>query len=164
MNDEINLEYTDELMRSAIRLSIFRPWPMLSISVALCLLVFIVNAEQRNIWEGIFWGFCFLPMVLAAFAWWVYRRTIRNSFSMWQKLDNRNMRLVFAEDGVQVFSCLGQNKLKWKLFHALRRFKTVWLLYLNRSQYYILPLSQMDQVLQYFIIKQLKQNGVRIKG
>lgn len=93
----------------------------------------------------------------------VYIISFNRSKNFFKKLGpNSTTKFQFDEIGVSNCNELIQSKIHWKFFHHLWRSKKLWLLFVAKQQFFILPTSQLSPDLQTFIITKLRENGVQI--
>ena len=59
------------------------------------------------------------------------------------RLDDGVMEFRFGEEGLGLSSSLGTSMLKWATFERLWKFPDVWLLFISKQQYIVLPVDQL---------------------
>jgi len=59
------------------------------------------------------------------------------------RLDDGVMEFRFDEEGLGLSSNLGTSMLKWATFERLWKFPDMWLLFISKQQYIVLPVDQL---------------------
>jgi hypothetical protein len=60
-----------------------------------------------------------------------------------QRLEGGFVEFAFDDDGLGITNSLGSSTLKWTTFEKLWQFPDVWLLFISKGQYIILPTAEL---------------------
>jgi hypothetical protein len=172
MNAEIHLQWTEDTVARAqehflITLSIGRRW--------------LIGQRWLN-WIGFGVAFMlFLPCVIFGpgyyitwllalvvafslaqlFLWpWLRKRGIHNSF---RKFGEYTQTYTVTDAAFHVKNPYGQGAVPWCKFEKLHRFDDMWLLFITKAVYYILPVDEMKGEVGDFIISKVRENGGKVK-
>lgn len=63
----------------------------------------------------------------------------------------------FRDEEIEIRSSIGQSHIKWQMIQKLWCFPEVWLLFLSKQQYLILPFDALKEELQDFILKKFRR-------
>lgn len=69
---------------------------------------------------------------------------------------------TFAEESLSTETSLAQSKIAWSLVKKLWRFPDVWVLVYSRSDYTLLPVSEISSEVQAFITERVRANGGKV--
>jgi hypothetical protein len=81
-----------------------------------------------------------LIQVLGVGVYFAYRHRVLANLA---RLDDGVMEFQFDEEGLGLSSSLGTSMLKWATFERLWKFPDVWLLFISKQQYIVLPVDQL---------------------
>ncbi|MBN1809056.1 MAG: YcxB family protein [Planctomycetes bacterium] len=86
----------------------------------------------------------------------------RKALAWTAKLENRQVRYVFDDAGFHVHSPTGSNDIAWKLLEEVVRFDDLWLFFLTRYTYIVVPGEGMTADMKIFIEQKLTGQEVRL--
>jgi hypothetical protein len=69
---------------------------------------------------------------------------------------------TFTEESLSTETQLAQSKIAWSLVKKLWRFPDVWVLVYSRSDYSLLPVSDIPSEVQAFIVERVRANGGKV--
>jgi hypothetical protein len=81
-----------------------------------------------------------LMLVIFVTAYAAHRRRVLKHL---QRLEGGFVQFAFDDDGLGINNSLGNSTLKWTTFEKLWRFPDVWLLFISKGQYIILPTAEL---------------------
>ena len=91
------------------------------------------------------------------FAFWIliviaaYFRYMRNNMHSWLKMEDHTAKWEFSEGGVKRTSELATNEFKWRVFEKIWKYPDMWLLFVAKSQFLILPTNACSTELLDYI-------------
>jgi len=85
-----------------------------------------------------------------------YVRYISESKQQRKKLEDHSVRFRFSEDGVGISSELGSSELKWRAFDRVVKYPNMWLLFVGKRQFLILPTANINEELAALIEQAVK--------
>jgi hypothetical protein len=95
------------------------------------------------------------------FLWpWLRRRGIRTGF---RKFGEYTQTYLITDDALQVKNPYAQGAMPWTKFEKLCRFDDMWLLFITKATYYVLPADEMRGEVGEFIIGKVRENGGKVK-
>lgn len=80
-----------------------------------------------------------VPVIFVGFYILHRRRVLANL----ARLEGGLVEFQFHEDTLEMTSSLGSSKLKWATFERLWKFPDLWLLFISKGQYIILPVPDL---------------------
>lgn len=72
------------------------------------------------------------------------------------------VRFRFTDFGIWGESDLGSSEISWKFIGRILRLPKVWIIYWAKQGYSTLPIEEIDEELQQFIIHKVTENGGKI--
>jgi hypothetical protein len=94
--------------------------------------------------------------------WRVYQRKIGATHEQLRRMSRPQFRFEFSEDGVASKNELGSAQLSWKAFRELYRTPDVWLLFITKTRYAILPVAALSREAQEFIVRKCREHNMRV--
>lgn len=91
--------------------------------------------------------FAFLMLVAIS----SYVRYMRNYMDWWRKMEDHTVRWEFGEAGVKRTNELATNEFKWRVFEKIWKYPDMWLLFVAKSQFLILPTNTCSPELLDYI-------------
>lgn len=146
---------TVEVSERQFKLGLRRYWMRIygyrtiAIKVLLLLMSFLLwYVEAKTRLQVVVWiTFAILTLnsVLA------YSRFMGNSMHTWRKMEDRSITYEFRDNGVTTASELGRGEFKWRLFEKIWKYSDIWLLFVTRHQFYILPTKDCSPELHGYL-------------
>jgi hypothetical protein len=162
MRYEVTAEYSDALVRTASRrfLVKFFGWQFLGIwFFMLACLVLLLALGEHGWLAGVLGAPLILaPIAVASVSIGCYRRAL----TALRKLGTPRVQWVFDDTGISVQSDLSTGSIKWPMVERLWCFPEVWLLFVAKGVYSMLPVSCLSEDLQSFILQKAQEAGIRI--
>lgn len=85
-----------------------------------------------------------------------------SAFEHVKRLPSRHVHYEFNDDGVLQRTALSQTQVAWAGFKELRRTPEVWLLFVAKHRYGILPTQALSADLQRYITQKCAENGIQL--
>jgi YcxB-like protein len=173
MNREISINYTPQMVKTALRRFWFRTigWPtFLSVCAVLAAFVYFLIARDDS-WVYGHWGpnwFLVFMIVLGLvlFLCVVFvTMCLQHLNQALRELAKRNSPIVvwkFTDDHISTTSELVTAEMSWKLVEKIWQFPEVWLLFFSKNNFMTLPLDSIDYELGQFITAKVMENGGRV--
>jgi len=163
MRYEFAYEITDELMRLGTRrylLANFR-WPVL----VLFLLYFaaLVPFCMMTHWHflcGLMSGAIFVLLLMLVIAWLMRNRAAMQAA---RRFESRAAHCTLSDEGIRLENSLATSQLTWKLIQSLIRAPDVWLLFMDRQRYFVLPADRLAGDAGRFMAAQVAAAGGRVR-
>jgi hypothetical protein len=92
----------------------------------------------------------------------VYLTTIRRTLARLDSMETKTVEFLFAEKGLACKSDLGLAEIPWKQLAKVWRYPDMWLLHGGNRSFFTLPLAQVEDAAQSFILQQIEQHGGKI--
>ena len=92
----------------------------------------------------------------------VYVTHYRTSMGIFRNTTRPTARLVAEPDAITISSDRGSSALKWELVKEVWRFETMWLMLFSKAQFVILPLADIPEPMQAFILERVEASGGKI--
>lgn len=99
---------------------------------------------------------------IGALAHRAYRAKVANTLEVLVRRGSPHFDLQFTDEGVWSQSELSSGQAAWKAFRELYRAPDVWLLFITRSRYLILPTASMSSDIQQFIVKKCEEHKIPV--
>ena len=159
MNREIIVRYTPEIIKFAV----WQFWRrnigaggfvVFGFMIALALYLLVIG--DRSWLLGVVVTtvlFCFFLGVAS------YRIYLSRSMEKFKRLDDAVARFKFTGNGIWVESDIGNAEIAWAFVEKIWVFPNVWLLFYPKQGYSTLPVADIDDELQQFIIEKVRENG-----
>jgi hypothetical protein len=162
MQHEFSYEITEQLMRAGARRLMLHAigWRVPVVLGLYFVVLAILCAIDGN---GFFCGLgagAILLLLLMMFVGWALRH--RAIGLVIRRLESRAARCAFGEEGVRIENDLAKSSLKWAIFQKLVRGPDVWLLFMNRQQYFVLPAERLRGEAGEFLAAKVKAAGARV--
>jgi hypothetical protein len=159
MNHEITVDYSDTLLRIAVRhywLHWIKPSGfLLSGFLAVSVIVLLIIGDRS--WM--------LGLAVGLFAIWTgviifsYFRLLNMSLDKFRRMEKPEAIFLFDEKGISVCADSGKTELAWKFFSDVLQYPDVWLLVVGGGSYITLPTAKLDNEIKIFILNQIKKDN-----
>jgi len=162
MQHRTTLRYTEALVAQAVR-HYWRRTVGFGIFVAVALMIaFLIwrIADGDRSWIVGLAAAVILFGVLMPIT--VYLVHYRNSISKFREMLEPTAEMVADEDVFTLSSDRGTTSLKWGSVKEVWRFETLWLLLFSKAQFVTLPLKDVPESMQAFILDRIKATGGKI--
>jgi hypothetical protein len=162
MQHRTTLRYTEALVAQAVR-HYWRRTVGYGIFVAVALLIaFLIwrIADGDRSWIVGLAAAVVLFGVLMPIT--VYVVHYRNSMNKFREMSEPIAEMVAADDEFTLSSDRGTTSLKWALVKEVWRFETIWLLLFSKAQFVTLPVKDVPESMQLFILDRIKATGGKI--
>lgn len=108
-------------------------------------------------------GILVLGVVGIPILWFVgYVVFLRRAFNRFDQMKSKVVAYKFTDDHISTRSDLGFVELPWQTVEKLQRFPDVWLLYFGPTNYTYLPVEQLGEDVQSFIVQQAQKHSVKL--
>jgi hypothetical protein len=158
----VSLQYSEELVRRAVRRFCWRKTGILYWATFAMLLAILVNA----LFQG---DYSWLPGVLATVTVFgvalpiaVYRVQMNATLAAYRSLNNQPVRFSGDEIGFVVQATTGTAKLPWSTIAAIRRYNDLWLLEFRTGGFMTFPIQSTSAADREFLIERVSAHGGRI--
>jgi len=159
---QATLHYSDALVRRAVSAFWWRTvgWQFVLAVVALAggLGYMLLNGD-RSWFVGACGVVLGLGFVLLAALYFVH---LRGSLERFQRMRVKEATLEADSEKVVMTSDVGKSELKWSAVGDLWRFEGFWLLFVSRAQFVTLPVADLPQDVQEFIVERVRSRGGKV--
>jgi len=156
-------EITDELMRLGTRRYMASQfgWPVLVLFLLyFALLVPFCMLEHFGFLCGLLTGAIFLLLLILLIAWLTRNRAALQAA---RRFESRAARCTMTEQGIRLENSLATSELTWKLIQKLVRAPDVWLLFMDRQRYFVLPAGLLAGAPGEFIAARVAAAGGSVR-
>lgn len=101
-------------------------------------------------------------MWIGALTYRAYRSKIANTLEAVARRGSPHFHFEFTDEGVRSQSQLSSGQAAWKAFRELYRATDVWLLFMTKSRYLILPTTSLSTDIQQFITKKCGEHKIPV--
>ena len=160
---ETTVTYSRQIIRYAIRRFWFRfiAWHgFLAIGLGMlgCVVLWCLG---RRSWElGAMGAFTAIAVSLAGA---VYVTHLRRSMWKFNRMPSKQVQFRFSDDRFSSMSELGASDVAWGTIERIWRFDNAWLLFVSKTVYMILPITQLDEPMRQFLVERVKSSGGRVE-
>lgn len=162
MHYEFNYEISDALVRAGMRRFVRHAlgWrlPVLAV-VTFLLLIPLCRSDASGYLCGLGAGTLVLLLLVIA---GVFVQRQRNTMSLARKLATRAARCAITDDGLDLENAAARSFLKWPLFDKIVRASDVWLLFIGRQTYFVLPAEKLAGAPGEFIAARVVAGGGKV--
>jgi hypothetical protein len=156
------LRYTEALVAQAVR-HYWRRTVGLGIFVAVALMIAfliwrIANGDRSWI-VGLSAAVALFGVLMPITVYVVH---YRSSMSKFREMSEPIAEMVADEDEFTLSSDRGTASLKWALVKEVWRFETIWLLLFSKAQFVTLPVKDVPEPMQLFILDRVRATGGKI--
>ncbi len=162
MNTTIEFELTNKLLSRAVFYWEWRYWEW----VRLIFIPLIVLPIVMLIVYGMYWHMAALSAIVLAVLYLHIRPIcgrLKKIQSLWSGLPNRQVTCHISEDSLVHESALGRFEYTWKQAVGAMRSRWLWMILLPDSGYIILPNKLVDNELEGFITRKIRENGGKVR-
>ena len=162
MTHQATVIYTRPIIRKAVRHFWLRfiAWHGFA-AITICLIGTTVLAVAGNrSWMIGALGAAGLILLITSTS--VYVVFLRRSMWKFDRMASKSVAFTFSEDRFTTASDLGSSELSWKAIEQVWRFPEVWLLFAAKTTYVTLPIAEISQSTQDFIVEQVVRHGGRV--
>jgi hypothetical protein len=92
----------------------------------------------------------------------LYVVSLRRALWKFNRMLSKSIHFTFTESEISSTSDLGSSKFSWRAIMEVWRFPDVWLLFVAKNIYFILPLAELDLSIQAFIADRVAHHGGRV--
>jgi YcxB-like protein len=92
--------------------------------------------------------------------WRLYHRKVRDTLEHINRMSRPHFRFEFTDEGVSSKTELSSGQLAWKAFRELYRTPDVWLLFITKTRYVILPTASVAADVRDFILKKCAEHHI----
>lgn len=159
---EINLKYSEPIIRKAIRAYWWKNVGPLFPIIALLLTVFVIYRVVEGDRSWFIGGLGTLVLISFTIMTALYFVDLRRSLNRLRRMKTPEAILELGEDRFKVISDVGSSEIKWDLITNIWRFKHVWLILFSASEFMTLPIEGISEQSKAFIVKKAEENGAKI--
>ena len=161
MDIEVSVHYTSDIINAASR-RFFVRFIGLRGSVGFALLwacvVFLYLFGVRSWYVTSFGTIAVLATVILPLLYFLYKKRSIDNF---RRLSSNEVVFRFRDEEIEIHSSIGQSHIKWQVIQKVLCYPEVWLLFLSKQQYLILPFDALKQELRDFILKKTQENKTK---
>jgi hypothetical protein len=161
MRYDLEYEYSDELMRKAMKRGVLQGVGLpVALGVVIALLWSFSAADGWGYVSGLLQGalICFVLLFVLT------RMTAaEEALRFARKLPTRAARCLLTEEAMSVESALATSTVKWPVVQKVVRGPEVWLFYLARGQFIVLPASKLEGEIAAFIEARVTAAGGKMQ-
>ncbi len=160
---KIEISFTENIVKQAACLYIYRglgPGSFVAMALLLLAALYSFFAGERGVITGIFVG---ASLVLSLLVMSVYFFHYRRGLATLRRMQVPHAVIELTDAEFRVTSQAGTFATGWATFSELWRFQDIWLLLLGPGQYITLPVENLTNEAQNFIIRCFGSTGRKIK-
>ena len=161
MDIEVSVHYTSNIINAASR-RFFVRFIGLRGSVGFALLwacvAFLYLFGVRSWYVTSFGTIAVLATVTLPLLYFLYKK---RSIDNLRRLSSNEVVFRFRDEEIEIHSSIAQSHIKWQVIQKVLCFPEVWLLFLSKQQYLILPFDALKQELRDFILKKIQENKTK---
>ena len=163
MTYQATVTYTKPIIRSAMRQFWFRyiAWHGFAVIAISTIVAAVLIATGDRSWVA--GMFAVLSIISLATSTAVYVVLLRRSFWRFNHMHSKSANFTFSDESLTVASDLGKSEMSWRAIKKIWKFPDVWLLFVSKSVFITLPLSDIDASTQEFIAEQTVRHGGRVE-
>jgi YcxB-like protein len=162
MTHQATITYTHSIIRRAVAHFWFRfvAWHGFA-AIAICVggAVALAVAGDRSWKLGVLGTFGFVLLTMSAAVYIVF---LRRSMSKFERMGSKTVVFTFSDERLATASDLGNSVVSWKAIERIWKFPDIWLLFVAKTAYITLPITDIDKATQDFIVEQVVQHGGRV--
>ena len=162
MQQRTTLRYSEQLVARAVGLY-WRKTMGVGFLVAVGLMILVLSWRlidgDRSWLVGLVAAVVLLGVLMPVS---VYVAHYRSSMGMFRRTTRPTAQLVTDQDAITISSDRGSSALKWELVKEVWRFETMWLMLFSKAQFVILPLADLPEPMQAFILERVEASGGKI--
>ena len=162
MTHQATVTYTRSIIRRAVAHFWFRfiAWHgFAAIAIFTGGAVALAVAGNRSWMLG---AFGVLGCILLATSAAVYIVYLRRSMWKFDRMGSKTVVFTFSDERFATASDLGSSELSWKAIERIWKFRDIWLLFVAKTAYITLPITDIDRATQDFIVEQVVRHGGRV--
>jgi hypothetical protein len=162
MRYEFDYEYSDELLRSAMKRSlIHRGWRApVTLAIALVAVMVLCAGDDWGYLCGAAQGALVMLVLLFVLS---HVSAAQESEQFARKLPTRAARCVFTDEAMTIENAFATSVLKWPVVQKVVRGPDVWLFFLARGQFMALPAGNIDAQIGAFIESRVTAAGGKMQ-
>jgi YcxB-like protein len=162
MQHRANLRYTEHLVAQAVR-AFWRKSVGAGLFVAVALMIAFLAWRLVHGDRSWIVGFTAAVIVLGiAMPIAVYVVHYRNSMGKFREMTQPIAEFVADEGTFTLISDRGTASFKWDSVKEVWKFESVWLLLFSKAQFFTLPLEDVPDPMQAFILERVRASGGKI--
>ena len=161
MRYEVEYEYSDELVHQAMKRGVFQG---VGLPVALGIVIAILWAFCAADGWGYVCGLLSGGLIVFVLLFVLTRMTAgEEALRFARKLPTRAARCVFTDEDMTVESALATSMVKWPVVQRVVRGREVWLFFLARGQFMVLPADKLSAEVAAFIEARVTAAGGKMQ-
>ena len=141
--EAVTVTYTPALMSRAVACAWRRQMGWRGVAVFGLLIGCIVLLWAMDGWTWYLTVVVTAAVLLLMIFLGVYAANRHRVLKHLQRLEGGFVEFAFDDDGLGITNSLGSSTLKWTTFEKLWQFPDVWLLFISKGQYIILPTAEL---------------------
>lgn len=154
---DIKLRYSEPLLRQAVRAYATRaiargfgpPFFVACVALTLCIAYLIYNGD-RSWLVGVLGA---TLLFVGIFFYVIYAAHYRNIIGRFRQMRVPEATLSYSEESFTLTSELGSSTMPWTSITEVWRYPKFWLILFSPSQFATLPLDNIDEAAQAFILR-----------
>ncbi|AWN74653.1 YcxB family protein [Legionella anisa] len=159
---QTTLIYSTTLIRKAIFSFWYKtvgPFTILTWVALMGYLIFLISNEDYSWITGALGAILFFSVAIVIMLYFVH---YRNSINKFKKMGNPDALFLASEDNFTFSSGAGSVTLPWSSIESVWQFSDYYLLFYSKSQFSIVPLAGVNEEIQHYIIKHVRDAGGKI--
>lgn len=163
MTYQTRLNYSETLIRQAV-FSFWKkslgPGVLIALAVTVAAAAILVFSDDDT-WIGAALGV--LIALYLCFLATIYVVHLRNAMAKFQDLGEEAIATFAADaDTFTLSSSIGSSTMRWSTIKEVWRFSKFWLILFSKAQFVTIPLENMDQDMQLFVLEKARANGTKV--
>jgi hypothetical protein len=158
MEHRVRVQYTEPMLRQAVRIYVWRGvvlryWWLRLCAIVLLLISFVASwSSDMPVISGISIAVLAAPFVFLLTVW---RAHFVNTVGTFRSLSSPEAEMVFRDSDLTITSALGSVTLPWQRFTSSWQAPGFWMLFLARNQFITLPLANLPPDVLRFVSSKL---------
>jgi len=139
MDVEIKVEYTEDIVKTAVRCFLKRSFGIGGVPSLIAIWVLSLISWYTESFEWVFPIALLLTAMVLYCSYYVRREALKR----FAEFDEKEVTFRITDAALEVRSCMGEGNLKWNAYSKLWRFPEVWLLIVTGRNHTTLPTEKL---------------------
>ncbi|MGH9947719.1 MAG: YcxB family protein [Pyrinomonadaceae bacterium] len=156
MNREIEVRYTRELIKFAVRKFWTRSIGVggfVSFGIVFAAFIYFLLTSDRSWTLGFLGSVVGLGLVIGIVSYLTY---LNRSLEKFKRMDEPTATFRFTDERIAMESNIGWTELSWTMIDKIWKYPSVWLVFIARQGYLTLPTADLDDELKQFITSKVE--------
>lgn len=158
MDIEVSVHYTSNIINTALRRFFVRSIGLrgyLAFALIWGGVAFLYLFGVRSWYVTSFGTIAVMATVILPLIYFLYKKRSIDNF---RRFSLNEVVFRFHDEEIEIHSSIGESHIKWQMIQKVWCFPEVWLMFLSKQQYLILPFDALKEELRDFILKKIQEN------